>query len=220
MITLYGFARVHPAVIGETRDLRAEWALIETGLPYRVAGLDHTGGEFDGEAYGRVSCFRQVPVIDDDGFVLSESAAIALYLAEKSGRLVPSDFHGRMRVTQWCFAALATVELPIAEIGMIDLAGPGVVGAKERRETLVQWANRVLTHLARRLDGRTWIACEDFTVADLMLAMVLRELRHTDLVDPFPTVKAYRDRALARPAFERALASYAQRLGVTVDDIR
>jgi glutathione S-transferase len=50
MITLYGFGRVHRKVIGETRDLRVQWALEETGLPYRVRGLDHTGGELDGPA--------------------------------------------------------------------------------------------------------------------------------------------------------------------------
>ena len=51
MITLYGFGRVFRPVIGETRDLRAQWALEETGLPYRVHALDHTGGELDGPAY-------------------------------------------------------------------------------------------------------------------------------------------------------------------------
>jgi glutathione S-transferase len=67
----------------QTRDLRAQWALEETGLPYRVHGLDHTGGELDGEAMAG-SALRQVPVIDDDGFVVAESAAILLHLAEKA----------------------------------------------------------------------------------------------------------------------------------------
>ena len=51
MITLYGFGRVHEMVIGETRDLRVQWALEETGLPYRVRPLDHTGGELNTEEY-------------------------------------------------------------------------------------------------------------------------------------------------------------------------
>jgi glutathione S-transferase len=220
MITLYGFGRVHRAVIGETRDLRAQWALEETGLPYRVHGLDHTGGEFDGEAYGQLSPFRQAPVIDDDGFVVTESAAILLYLAEKAGKLIPGDFHGRMRVTQWCFAALATVELPLAEIHMIDLVGNSGEGPKQRRAELVKWAGRVLANLERRLDGRTWIACADFTVADILTSSVLRHIRKTDLLKPYPRIKAYYARALARPAWERTLSAYAQRLGVAVADIR
>ena len=123
MITLYGFGRIFPEGRGETKDLRVQWALEETGLPYQVHALDHTAGELDGDAYTRISPFRQAPVIDDDGFVVTESAAIVLYLAEKAGKLIPSDFQGRARVTQWCFATLATVELPLAEIHMVDKFG-------------------------------------------------------------------------------------------------
>ena len=105
MITLYGFRRIFRAGIGETKDLRVEWALQETGLPYRVHGLDHTAGELDSPAYGEISPFHQAPAIDDDGFVVAESGAALLYIAEKAGKLIPADFQGRMRVTQWCFAA-------------------------------------------------------------------------------------------------------------------
>src|SRR5690606_18977412 len=80
MITLYGFGRIFPEGIGETKDLRAQWALEETGLPYRVHALDHTAGDLDSDAYARIHPFRQAPAIDDDGFVVTESAAIVLYL--------------------------------------------------------------------------------------------------------------------------------------------
>lgn len=216
MITLYGFGRVNRRVIGETRDLRALWALEETGLPYRVHGLDHTGGELDGDEYTRISSFRQVPVIDDEGFLLSESGAILLYLAEKSGKLIPADFQGRARVMQWCFAALATVELPLAEIHMIELSG-GKDAA--RRAELVKWARRVLGNLERRLEDRIWIACADFTVADLLLATVLRHVRATDLFEPYPKIKSFYSRALARPAWQKTIAAYAKRLGVEVAEI-
>lgn len=73
MITLYGFGRIFPEGRSETKDLRAQWALEETGLPYRVHALDNTGGELDGDAYSRISPFHQAPVIDDDGFVVAES---------------------------------------------------------------------------------------------------------------------------------------------------
>jgi glutathione S-transferase len=77
MITLYGFGRVHEKVIGETRDLRAQGALEETGLPYRVRPLDHTGGELNTEEYRRLSPFQQIPVIDDDDFIVAESRGCA-----------------------------------------------------------------------------------------------------------------------------------------------
>jgi glutathione S-transferase len=217
MITLYGFGRVHRQVIGETRDLRAQWALEEVGLPYRVHGLDQTGDELDGAAYKRINCFRLVPVIDDDGFVVAESGAVLLYIAEKAGKLIPSDFQGRMRVVQWCFAALTTVERPLMEIQLIDKFGGE--GVEDRRAEMVKEAGRWLAGLESRLDGHEWIACADFTVADILLATVLREIRTTDLMDSYPRLKAYYTRALARPAWQRTLSLYSDRLGVAVANI-
>lgn len=218
MITLYAFGRVYPGMAGEARDLRAQWALEETGLPYRVHALDYVAGELDGQAYGRLSCFRQVPVIDDEGFIVGESGAVLLYIAEKAGKLIPADFAGRTQAVQWCFAAIATVEKPLFEIQMID-GGMGGVGAQERREVLVKEAQRRLAGLECRLDGRQWIVGEDFTVADILLATVLRQVRHTDLIEQYPRLKAYYTKAMARPAWQRTLASCAERQSVAVQDI-
>ena len=80
--------RVIGPVIGETRDLRPQWAVEEVRLPYRVHALDHTDGELDGHTYSRISCFHQVPIIDDVGFIAAESATALLYLPEKAGKLV------------------------------------------------------------------------------------------------------------------------------------
>ena len=219
MITLYGFGRIFPEGVGETKDLRAQWALEETGLPYRVHALDHTGGELDGEAYGRISPFRQVPVIDDDGFMVAESAAVVLYLAEKAGKLIPGDVQGRTRVVQWCFAAASTVEPTLVCIDIIEIFGNGEADPKLKEEVR-KLARRWLGDVERRLEGREWIACADFTVADIMMACVLRGIRKTDLMEPFPRIKAYYERCQARPAWQRTLGLYAERLGVSVDDIR
>ena len=219
MITLYGFGRIFPEGRGETKDLWAQWALEETGLPYRVHALDHTGGELDGEAYSRISPFHQAPVIDDDGFVVAESGAIALYLAEKSGKLIPRDAEGRMRVIQWCFAAVGTI-LPTLQcldlIGMFD----GEKAAPKLHEEVPKIASRFLGDLERRLVDREWIACADFTVADIMMAGVLRGIRKTERMKPFPKLQAYYQRCLARPPWQRTLGLYAERVGVRVDDIR
>src|SRR5262249_15002382 len=157
---------------GETKDLRAQWVLEETGLPYRVHALDHGAGDLDTDAYRRISPFRQVPVIDDDGFVVAESAAIALYLAEKAGTLIPSDRQGRARVVQWCFAATSTVEPTLVSLDLIDIFDSAHAAGSvrnEARKIAVRW----LEGVERRLDAREWIACADFTVADLMMAGVL-----------------------------------------------
>jgi glutathione S-transferase len=57
-------------------------------------------------------------------------------------------------------------------------------------------------------------------VADIMMACVLRDVRKTDLMDPLPKLKAYYERCLGRPAWQRTLALYAERIGVSVEDIR
>ena len=219
MITLYGFGNIFPEGRGETKDLRAQWALEEIGLPYRVHALDHTGGELDGEAFGRISPFHQAPVIDDDGFVVAESAAVVLYLAEKAGKLIPGDFHGRTRVVQWCFAATSTVEPTLVCLDLIGIFDSGKTAHKLHAE-MPKLAGRWLAGVERRLEGREWIACNEFTVADIMMAGVLRSIRKTDLMEPFPRLKAYYERCGARPAWQRTLALYADRIGVSVDDIR
>jgi glutathione S-transferase len=219
LITLYGFGRIFPDGIGETKDLRAQWALEETGLPYRVHALDHTAGELDGEAFSRISPFHQAPVIDDDGFVVAESAAVVLYLAEKAGKLIPPDVEGRTRVLQWCLAAVSTVAPLLQAIDLIEIFDKDKVAHQVMAGTR-DVATRFLADLERRLQGRTWIATEDFTVADILMANVLRSIRKTDLMVPYPQIRAYYARAHARPAWERALAMYAERLGVSVESIR
>jgi glutathione S-transferase len=219
MITLYGFGTIFEGGIGETKDLRAQWALEELGLPYRVHALDHTAGELDGEAYSRISPFHQAPVIDDDGFVVAESAAIVLYLAEKAGKLIPGDFQGRTRVAQWCLAAVSTIAPVLSSIDMMEMFDSDRTATKLWTET-GKVADRFFADLERRLDGREWIACSDFTVADIMMAGVLRGIRKSDMMDRYPHIQAYHQRAFARPAWDRALRLYAGRLDVPVDRIR
>jgi glutathione S-transferase len=219
MITLYGFGRIFRAGHGETKDLRVQWALEEIGLPYRVHALDHTGGELASDAYKQINPFRQAPVIDDDGFVVAESPAEVLYLAEKAGKLIPGDFLGRTRVVQWCFAAVSTVEPTLTCLDLIEIFDSGKAADKLKAEVR-KLAGRWLAGVERRLEGREWIACADFTVADIIMASVLRGIRKTDLMEPYPQIKAYYQRAHGRPAWQRTLGLYAERLGVSVDDIR
>src|SRR5687768_16201657 len=199
MITLYAFGNIFPEGRGETKDLRAQWALEELGLPYRVHALDHGGGECDGDAYSRISPFHQVPVIDDDGFVVAESAAVVLYIAEKAGKLIPSDVQGRTRVMQWCFAAVSTVDPTFTCLDMIAIFDKD----NQKLEAEVRkLAGRWLKDVERRLEDREWIACAEFTVADIMMACALRNVRKTDLMEPFLKIRAYYERCFARPAWQ------------------
>lgn len=219
MITLYGIGDIFEGGHGETKDLRVQWGLEEVGLAYRFHALDQTAGDLDSEEYGRISPFRQIPVIDDDGFVLAESGAILLYLAEKAGRLIPTDVQGRTLVMQWCFAAVGTVAPTLQCIDLIEIFDHEKTATKvldETRKLVERWFGG----LERRLEGREWIACPEFTVADIAMASVLRSIRKSALMDPFPRIKSYYGRCHARPAWQRTLTLTAERLGMTVDELR
>lgn len=217
MITLHAFANMFPGGIGETKDIRIQWALEEMGLPYEVRGLDYLAGQAESAAFSAISPFNQIPVLEDDGLVIAESCAILIHLAEKSGRLMPADEAGKLKVIQWCFAATATVSPALSMIAMFDAGFMGKDPAA--REFLVGIATRWLAGLERQLKGRDWITGDDFTIADITLADVLREIRETDLMEDYPKVKAFYARAFARPARQRARELTAERMGVALDRI-
>jgi glutathione S-transferase len=219
MITLYGIDDIFEGGHGETKDLRVQWALEEVGLEYRFHGLDQTAGDLDSESFARISPFHQIPVIDDDGFVVAESCAILLYIAEKAGKLIPSDVRGRTTVMQWCFAAVSTVAPTLSCIETIEIFDADRSATKVLAETR-KLAARWFGDLERHLEAHEWVAHAEFTVADIAMASVLRTIRKTELMTPFPRIVSYFERCHTRPAWRRTLNLAAERLGVTVDQIR
>ena len=211
MIEMYGFARVNAMARGNIRDLRVLWALEEMQLPFELVGMDHPAHDLNTEAYRRLSPFEQIPAIDDDGLVVSESAAILVYLARKSGRLIPGDLAGEAQVMRWCFAAMNSIEMPLLALMVLDWTADGSCG--KHREFLAGWADMRLGNLERWLAGRAFIATGDFSVADILMAHVLSSgIKDESLVTPYPGVMAYRDRCLARPAWKRTLDRYCARV--------
>ncbi|MEZ4318833.1 MAG: glutathione S-transferase N-terminal domain-containing protein [Myxococcota bacterium] len=91
MLKVYGFSRVNPIARGNTRDLRVLWALEEMELPYELVGMDHPAHDLDTPQFRAMNPFGQLPVIDDDGVVVTESGAILLHLAHKTGRLAGTE---------------------------------------------------------------------------------------------------------------------------------
>jgi glutathione S-transferase len=211
VIKLYGFSRVNKLARGNTRDLRVLWALEEMQMPFELVGMDHPAHDLNTDTYRALSPFEQIPVIDDDGVVVSESGAILIYLAKKAGALIPRDPAGEAQVVRWCFAAVNTVELPLMSIWFLDISGARA-GLEPYRANLVKWATRQLGALERWLDGRTWIATDELTVADILMSHVLAAVVDDGLLEPFAGVRAYRDRCLARPAWRRTIDRYCERV--------
>ena len=141
---------------------------------------------------------------------LSESAAILLYLAKKSGRLLPSDSAGEFQVMRWCFAAMNTVEPPLQALLVLDWTSDG--SCAKYRKFLLGWSNRVLNNLERWMAGREFVATDAFTVADILMVHVLANIQDQSLLPAYPGLVAYRDRCLARPAWQRTMAAYTARV--------
>lgn len=212
MITVYVFGNAPKPVTNVSRDLRVLWALEELGLPYRLHPLDFARGELKSPEYLRVNPFGKIPSIDDDGFVLFESAAIVLHLAEKSGNLLPADREGRTSATQWAFAAVNTVEPPMVELFTQDHFAAGEAWAKEHRPALMANVQQRLATLDAVLDQRPYVLGGAFGAADILLSAVLRLVQHTPLLAEAKHVAAYKERCESRPAFRKVLAEHHQRL--------
>ena len=214
MITVYVFGNAPRPVWNVTRDLRVLWSLEETGLPYRVHPLDFERGELKRPEYTRIQPFGQIPAIEDDGFVLFESAAIVLYLAQKSGKLLPPSlsFQGRALAAQWAFAAVNSVEPALAELFVLDHFAAQDDHAKERRPTLVEHAKERLASLDAVLGSRSYLLGDEFSAPDILMSSVLRLVQHTDLLGAAPDVAAYQARCEARPAWKKVVAAHHQRL--------
>jgi glutathione S-transferase len=203
MITISAFKWVPEFAQGQVRDLRARWALEEAGLPYRSRLLGQ--GDQDTSEYRALQPFGQVPMLEEDGLVLFESGAIVLHIGERSEVLLPKDRGARARATQWLIAALNSIEPFLMNVALIDLFYAQEEWAKLRRACAVEFAQRRLAALSKSLGDKPYLDGDRFTAGDLMMATVLRILKHTDIVSSDRRLAAYVERCTARPAFKRAL---------------
>jgi glutathione S-transferase len=204
MITITAFKRVPPFAKGLVRDLRVRWALEEAGLRYEVRLLGD--GDKDAAEYRLWQPFGQVPAYEENGLKLFESGAIVLRVAERSEALLPGDPAARARAVQWLFASLNTIEPPVLNLARIDLFAAGEEWAKLWRPEAEAAVTRRLGELAAALGDKPFLDGARFTAGDLMMATVLRILRHTVLVEGEPALAEWLARCESRPAFGRALA--------------
>ena len=188
---------------GLVRDLRVRWALEEIGRPYRVRLLDVTKPR--PEEYFCEQPFGQVPAYRDDEVQLFESGAILIHLGLQDDRLLPTDPAQRMRAIAWVIASLNSVEPAIFPLLMINVFNKGEAWTVEARPKFMERLNSRLKCMSDALRDKEWLEGR-FTIADLMLVTVLRQLRGGHVVDQFPNLAAFIASGEARPAFQRALA--------------
>ncbi len=212
---VYVFKSLPPFLWGYTRDIRAMWALEECRIPYEPVGLDCGPNGLQDEAwFAEISSFKQVPAIDDNGFVLTESGAILLYLAEKSGRLIPPDLQGRSQVYRWLITSLNNIEPFTLPVFFADLMGDSNPHMKALRPWNIEILDRFFPTIDLMLKKQPFLTGESFTVADIIFTCVLREIRKTEILSRYPQIENYRKHCEARPAFMKVLDAYEDRLGI------
>ena len=186
---------------GYVRDLRVRWALEEAGLPYRVESTPFRNRQPPHFAH---QPFGQVPWLKDGDLTIFESGAILLHLGEKSAALMPADPRGRSDVIQWLFAALASVEAASQPWSFFKFAGDADQTPMRQFFDGFLMLHR-LPQMETVLAGCDWLA-GSFSVADILMADVLRLVDRFDGLADFPACRAYVTRATARPAFQKAHA--------------
>lgn len=207
MLTLYGCYR--------SRATRPLWVLHETGLPFTLVPVVQANRVPDPTAPGArvntrspeflaVNPQGQIPALVDDGLVLTESLAIALYIARKSGTAIgPAGLAEEAEAVNWALVAATGIEPAAVEI--LYAAMGGKLGTPEGDATLARAAEALARPLARleaHLAGRDWLMGGRFTVADIVVADCLRYGQmHPTLLAAYPAVDAWLRRCQARPAW-------------------
>jgi glutathione S-transferase len=200
-IVLTTYDWVPEAPRGYVRDLRVRWALEEAGLPYRV---ESTPFRDRGPDHFAAQPFGQVPWLTDGDLTIFESGAILLHLGEKSPALMPTDPRGRAEVVEWVIAALNSVDLPSQPWALFRFMG--YPGESPEAKFVEDFLKARLERMEAVLASREWLVAGRFTVADLLMADVLRQVNRFDGLANYPACRAYVARATARPAFAKAYA--------------
>jgi glutathione S-transferase len=197
MLRLYGSAR--------SRGVRTLWMLGELGLQYEHRDYLPRSAETQTPAYRALNPSGAVPTIEDDGFVLSESMAINLYLAKKHGKLYPPDAKNEALTWQWSFWEVDKLDRQLTTYAN----NASVLPEAQRNAALAKstWDEiaAALDVLEVGLGKSTWLAGSDFSVADLNVAAAMVRALAFDL-SKWPKVHAWLHKCWDRPAAKQALA--------------
>jgi GSH-dependent disulfide-bond oxidoreductase len=188
--------------------LKAKLFLEEANIPYRVIPISLSKGEQLKPEFLTISPNNKIPAIVDhepigggEPVTLFESGAIMLYLAEKTGRLIPTDVHGRAEVLQWLFWQMAGLGPMAGQIGHFNVYAPERVPYAIDRYT--RETSRLYSVLNQRLADRSFIAGE-FSIADIACyPWIVPHAAHGQNLDAFPHLKRWFETIAARPATVR-----------------
>ncbi|KQP42604.1 glutathione S-transferase [Methylobacterium sp. Leaf104] len=178
---------------------RARLFLSLLGVPHEAIEVDLKAGAHKRPEFLALNPFGQVPVLDDDGTVISDSNAILVYVARKLGRTdwLPEDAAGEAAVQRWLSVAAGELAYGPAAARLVT-----VFGAKFNPEEVIGRAHTLLGRVEAHLTGRDWLVGERPTIADIALYSYLARAPEGNVdLSGYPTVNAYLRRIEALPGF-------------------
>ena len=192
--------------------------LEELGVPYEPHLIDFGKNEQSTPEFLALNPNGKIPaIIDPDGpggapLGLFESGSILLYLAEKTGKLLPTAAARRYETIQWVFFQMAAVGPMFGQVGYFHKFAGRELADKRPLWRYRDESKRLLGVLETRLTGRQWIMDDEYTIADISLFGWVRNLigfyeaRELVEFDALKHVPAWLERGLQRPAVQRGLA--------------
>ena len=194
-------------------------ALEELALPYTLRVLDLSKGEQKQPAFLALNPNGRIPAIvdrDADDFAVFESGAILVYLAEKTGQLMPSDAKGRSRVLQWLMFQMGGVGPMMGQANVFYRYFP------EKIQPAIERYQGECKRLFRVLDGHLQqheYLARDYSIADIANWAWVRTHRWSGVeIDDLPHLTRWRDQLRARPAVQRGIERPPSNLDMRQDD--
>ncbi|MEE7449640.1 glutathione S-transferase [Methylobacterium radiotolerans] len=187
----------HHPLSGHAHRARLFLSLIDA--PHELIEVDLRAGAHKTPAFLAMNPFGQVPVLDDDGVIVSDSNAILVYAAKRLGRSdwLPEDPRAAAAVQRWLSVAAGELAYGPAAARLIT-----VFGAKFDPEEVIARAHTLLGRLEAHLDGRDWLAAERPTVADVAVYSYLARAPEGNVaLSGYPRVEAFLRRVEGLPGF-------------------
>jgi GST-like protein len=197
--------------------VKASIALEEIGLPYEVHKVSFDQNDQTTPEFLSLNPNNKIPaIIDPDGpggrpLALFESGAILMYLAEKTGKLIPADPAGRYQALQWVMFQMGGIGPMFGQLGFFHKFAGKDIEDKRPRDRYVAESRRLLGVLDKHLKGKQWILGEQYSIADIASFPWIRNLNGFygagELVgfSEFKEVNRVLEAFVKRPAVERGL---------------
>ncbi|WP_395700870.1 glutathione binding-like protein [Aquabacterium sp.] len=197
--------------------------LEECGLPYRVHAVDIGAGEQFEPEFLKISPNNKIPaIIDPDGpegrpISLFESGAILLYLAGKTGKLLPASVSAKYEVLEWLMFQMGGVGPMLGQAHHFRIYAPEKIPYAIERYT--NEAKRLYAVMNRRLANSKYLGGGEYSIADIAVFPWLRSWKNQGIDwNDYPHLKGWFDEIAARPAVQRGVAVLADRRKPLIDD--